>query len=318
MIGAKELTSMKQGAYLINCARGSLVDETSLLSALDSGRLAGAALDVFSREPLPDCALLHHPRVLLTPHLGGSTAEAQRDSALDVAKQVLTVLEGGVPQYPVNAPALSSEELSTVGPYLDLAQRLGKFYAQWSGNHVQSLEVVCCGELAGQRLDLVVSSLLVGLLSDRAEEGINWINAQWAARERGIAFAARLEPGTMPSGWSNWIELKVHTDGCVRTVMGAVLRGEPHVVQVNGYWLDFVARGMLLVSEHQEQPGILGRMGTVLGDAGVNIHFVQVGRQERGGSGLLVMGLDDPLAGAALDQVLALPSIRTAKMVRLG
>lgn len=317
MIGPRALAIIKQGAYLVNCARGSLVDETALLSALDSGRLAGAALDVFSREPLPDCALLHHPRVVLTPHLGGSTREAQRDSALDVARQVLTVLEGGVPEYPVNAPALSAEERSTVGPYLDLAQRLGRFYAQWSGNHVQSLEVVCCGELAGQRLDLVASALLVGLLSERAEEGINWINAQWAARERGIAFATRLEPGTLPSGWSNWIELRVQTDGQVRTVMGAVLRGEPHIVQVNGYWLDFAARGMLLVSDHREAPGILGRMGTVLGDAGVNIHFVQVGRQERGGAGLLVMGLDDPLTPAVLDQVLTLPSIRSARMVRL-
>ena len=318
MIGARELARMKQGAYLINCARGSLVDEQALLAALDSGRLAGAALDVFSREPLPDCALLQHPRVLLTPHLGASTVEAQRDSAVDVARQVLTVLEGGVPEYPVNAPALSAEELSALGPFIDLAGRLGQFYAQWSGNHVQSVELICCAELTGQRMDLLVSSLLVGLLSARAEEGINWINAQWAARERGIAFAARLEPDTMPSGWTHWIELKVRTNGEMRTVTGAVLRGEPHIVQVNGYWLDFVARGMLLVSEHREQPGILGRMGTVLGDAGVNIHFVQVGREERGGAGLLVMGLDDPLTAEALQQVLALPSIRTATMVRLG
>jgi D-3-phosphoglycerate dehydrogenase len=317
MIGARELGQMKATAYLINCARGSLVDEGALVDALNGGQLAGAGLDVFSREPLPDCALLHHERVVLTPHLAGSTAEAQRDSAVEVAEQVLYVLRGGVPKYPVNAPALSPEELETVGPYLDLAQRLGKFYAQWSGNHLQSVEVACTGELAGQRLDLVVSSLLVGLLASSAEEGVNWINAQLVAKERGIAFAGRLEPGATLAGWSSWIELRVTSDGQQRSVAGAVLRGEPHIVQVSGYWLDFVARGLLLVSDHREQPGILGRMGTVLGDAGVNIHFVQVGRQERGGAGLLVMGLDDPLTPAVLEQVLALPSIRTARMVRL-
>ncbi len=317
LIGDQALARMKPGAYLINCARGSLVDESALIRALDSGQLAGAGLDVFSREPLPDCALLHHPRVILTPHLAGSTAEAQRDSAVEVARQVLAVLDGEVPEYPVNAPALPAEELAAVGPYLDLAQRLGRFYAQWSGNHITSLEVACTSEMAGQRLDLVVSSLLVGLLADSAEEGINWVNSQWVARERGISFAARLEPEVTSSGWSHWIELRVQADGVKRSVTGAVLRGEPHVIQVNGYWLDFVARGLLLVSDHREQPGILGRMGTLLGNAGLNIHFVQVGRKERGGAGLLVMGLDDPLTPAVLEQVLALPSIRSARMVRL-
>jgi hypothetical protein len=234
-----------------------------------------------------------------------------------VAQQVLDVLRGNVPKYPINAPALPPEELEQVGPYLDLAQRLGKFHAQWSGNHVQSVEVACTGDLAGQRLDLVVSSVLVGLLAGSAEEGINWINAGLIAQERGIAFAGRLEPGTTMAGWSNWIELRVIVNGQPRSVAGAVLRNEPHIVHVNGYWLDFVAQGSLLVSEHIEQAGILGRMGTVLGNAGVNIHFVQVGRQERGGPGLLVLGLDDPLTPDVLNQVLALPSIRSARMVRL-
>lgn len=317
LIGVRELELTKPSAYLINCARGSLVDERALLEALDSGRLAGAGLDVFSQEPLPECALLHHERVVLTPHLAGSTAEAQRDSAVEVAQQVLDVLRGNVPKYPINAPALPPEELEQVGPYLDLAQRLGKFHAQWSGNHVQSVEVACTGDLAGQRLDLVVSSVLVGLLAGSAEEGINWINAGLIAQERGIAFAGRVEPGTTMAGWSNWIELRVIVNGQPRSVAGAVLRNEPHIVHVNGYWLDFVAQGSLLVSEHIEQAGILGRMGTVLGNAGVNIHFVQVGRQERGGPGLLVLGLDDPLTPDVLNQVLALPSIRSARMVRL-
>ena len=321
LLGEQELGLMKPSAYLVNCARGGLVDADALYLALQSGHLAGAALDVFAQEPPFDNPLLHCDRVILTPHLAGSTAEAQRDTAVEVAQGVLDVLAGRMPRYPVNAPALPPEELQQLGPHLDLARRLGSFYAQVAGNHIQSLEVACTGEQVGQRLDLIVSEVLVGLLAGIAEEPVNWINAQWAAHERGIAFAGRQEPESTAGGWANWIELRVRTAGaeCAAPsrVAGAVLRGEPHIVRVDDYWLDFVARGLLLVSEHIEQPGILGRMGTVLGNAGVNIHFVQVGRRERGGPGLLVMGLDDQLAPGAMREVLALPSIRSARMVSL-
>jgi D-3-phosphoglycerate dehydrogenase len=338
LIGERELALVKPSAYLINCARGSLVDADALYQALQSGRLAGAALDVFAREPPFDSPLLHCDRIILTPHLAGSTAEAQRDTAVEVAQQVLDVLAGQMPKYPVNAPALPPEELQQLGPYLDLARRLGAFCAQVLGNHIQTLEVACTGEQVGQRLDLLVSEALVGLLAGAAEEPVNWINAQWVARERGIAFAGRLEPESSAGGWANWIELRVGSpaspgpavglrtastagsDKCdlySHRVAGAVLRGEPHIVRVDDYWLDFVARGLLLVSEHIEQPGILGRMGTVLGNSGVNIHFVQVGRRERGGPGLLVLGLDDQLTPEVLSQVLSLPSIRSARMVKL-
>lgn len=343
IIGARQLAMMKPSAYLINCARGSLVDADELYEALQSGHLAGAALDVFSQEPPPDSPLLHSDRIILTPHLAGSTAEAQRDTAIEVAHGVLDALAGRMPKYPVNAPALPPEELQQLGPCLDLARRLGAFYAQMAGNHIQALEVACTGEQVGRRLDLLVSEVLVGLLAGAAEEPINWINAHWVARERGIAFAGRLEPESSATGWASWIELRVtgvgEAEWSTRTgaarlptgsraedeacpvyshrVAGAVLRGEPHIVRVDDYWLDFVARGLLLVSEHIEQPGILGRMGTVLGNAGVNIHFVQVGRRERGGPGLLVMGLDDQLTPEVLQQVLAVPSIRSARMVSL-
>ncbi len=318
LISRRELNLMKPSAYLINCARGGLVDEKALAEALETGRLAGAALDVFGEEPLkPDHPLLPYDNVVLTPHLAGSTAEAQRDTAIEVAQQVLDVLAGRIPRYPVNAPSLSAEELEQVGPYLDLAQRLGSFYAQLGGNHVSALEVACAGEVARQRVNLVLSAALVGLLSGASEEPVNWINAQVVAHERGIAVAARHEPLRRTAGWANLIELRLTRDARDYILAGTILRSEPHIVQINGYWLDFVAEGLLLVSEHIEQPGILGRMGTVLGDAGVNIHFVQVGRQQRGGPGMLVLGLDDALAPEVLKEVLALPSIRSARMVKL-
>jgi D-3-phosphoglycerate dehydrogenase len=317
LISGRELALMKQSAYLINCARGGLVDEQALLQALQEGRLAGAALDVFAEEPPVDSPLLRCENVVLTPHLAGSTAEAQRDTAVEVAQQVVDVLAGHIPRYPVNAPSLSADELEQLGPYLDLAQRLGSFYAQLAGDHLRAVEVACTGDIARQRVDLIISAVLVGLLSGASQEHVNWINAQVVAHERGISFAGRHEAQTSTPGWANLIELRLSTDSQQRVAAGAVLRGEPHIVQIDGYWLDFVARGLLLVSEHTEQPGILGRMGTVLGEAGVNIHFVQVGRRERGGPGILVLGLDDPLTPSVLDRVLALPSIRFARMVRL-
>ncbi len=227
------------------------------------------------------------------------------------------MLAGRIPRHPVNAPALSTDELEQVGPYLDLAERMGSFYAQVGGDHLDSVEVACAGEVARQRIDVVLSSALVGLLRSASEEPVNWINAQLIARERGIAVAARHEPLHTTSGWSNLVELRFGSNSRQHVVAGTVLRREPHIVQLDGYWLDFLAKGLLLVSEHREQPGILGRMGTVLGDAGINIHFVQVGRQQRGGPGLLVLGLDDPLGPEAQEIVLALPSIRSAKMVSL-
>jgi D-3-phosphoglycerate dehydrogenase len=317
LINRQALAMIKPSAYLINCARGSMVDEQALFEALQEGRLAGAALDVFGQEPPTDSPLLHCDRVVLTPHVAGSTAEAQRDTAVEIAQQVLEVLRGHIPRYPVNAPSLSADELEQVGPFLDLAQRLGSFYAQLAGDHLRAVEVACSGDIARQRVDLILSAVLVGLLAGTTEEAVNWINAQVVAHERGIAFAGRHEPLTSTAGWANLIELRLSTDSQQRVVAGAVLRGEPHIVQIDGYWLDFVARGLLLVSEHIEQPGILGRMGTVLGEAGVNIHFVQVGRRDRGGPGRMVLGLDDPLTPAVLEQVLALPSIRFARMVRL-
>jgi hypothetical protein len=254
---------------------------------------------------------------VLTPHLAGSTAEAQRDAAVEVARQVLEVIAGRIPRYPVNAPSIPADERSELAPYLDLAQRLGSFYAQLGGDHLQAVEVACAGETARRRVDLVLSSAIVGVLASASEEPVNWINAQVVARERGISSAARQEPLHSTAGWSNLIELRLTTDEKQHILAGTVLRREPHIVQIDGLWLDFLARGLLLVSEHIEMPGILGRMGTVLGNANVNIHFVQVGRRERGGPGILVLGLDDPLTADVLDQVLALPSIRSAKMVML-
>ena len=315
MVGARELAMMKPSAMLINCARGGIVDEEALFVALESGRLAGAALDVFEREPSVDNPLFRCERVVVTPHLGAATVEAQRAAAVDIAGEVIDVLHGRVPRYPVNAPALSAEEMTRLGPFMDLAQRLGSFYAQVAGASLTGLEVEYGGEVAALDTDLIKASLLVGLLSRGAEDSVNLITGPIVAQERGVTVAERRTP--VMENFTSVITLRAHTTEGEKTLIGTVMRGRPHLVAINGYWLDFPLDGRLLVSEHMEQTGIIGRMGAMLGDAGVNISFVQVGRRARGGRGVMVVGVDDMVSPQLLERIMALPSVRWARIVEM-
>ncbi len=316
LIGAEALALVKPTARLINCARGEIVDEAALLAALESGRLAGAALDVFEQEPLgPDSPLRRCDKAILTPHLAAATEEAQLAVSLDVARQVWEVLEGLPPRAPVNAPFLDPEALAELRPYLELAERMGSFYAQMAGNNLVRLDLTYGGDVADKNVELLRAALLIGLLCSVSEEPLNLINAAMVAESRGLALTEHRVPEA--DNFAGLITLRVLTTQGERVLAGTVMRQEPHIVRIDDYWLDFVAEGLLLVSEHVEQPGIIGRMGTILGEAGINIHFVQVGRRQRGGQGAMVLGIDDALSEQALGQVLQLPSIRSAHLVSL-
>jgi D-3-phosphoglycerate dehydrogenase len=315
MIGQQELAQIKSSARLINTARGGLVDEGALLEALNAGRLAGAAIDVFEQEPPEDNPLLTHPRVVITPHIAASTAEAQQGAALEVARQVVDVLAGRAPRYPVNAPALSPEELAEIEPYRDLALRLGRFYAQVMGNRLQGITLDYAGQADKHNTDLLTAAAIQGLLDAVSDEPVNWINARAVAQERGLTVAERRGGNAAP--FTGLVTLCAETASGQRSVAGTVMRGEPHVVAINGYWLDFLAEGFLLVSEHTEGPGILGRVGTLLGQAGINISFVQLGRRGRGRRGVMVLGLDDSADADVLASLMTLPSIHSARLVHL-
>ena len=313
MIGARELQMMKPTARLVNCARGELVDEQALLQALDAGEIAGAALDVFASEPPQASPLLDHPHVIVTPHLGASTQEAQRNVALETAEQVVAVLSGKLPRYPVNVPALSTEELLELRPYLELGGRLGAFYAMVAADNLCSLEVAYSGDVSEKDTTLITASILTAMLSPAAEGPVNRINAMLVARERGWVISER--KSVAPENFTNMVTMSVETSAGRRLVAGTVMRDEPHIVRVDDYWLDFVPRGHLLVSEHVEGPGIVGRVGMAVGDAGISISFIQLGRQARGGTGLMVLGLDDPVTPELLKAMCDLPSITYARAV---
>ena len=315
LIGAPELGVMKPTALLINCARGGIVDESALLVALEAGAIAGAALDVFEREPPLDNPLLACDRVIVTPHLGSATAEAQRSAAVDVARQVVDVLLGQTPRYPVNAPALSPEESVQIGPFMDLGQRMGRFYAQITVGNLTGLEIEYRGEVAQLNTELIQASVLAGLLSNAAEAPVNFINARVVARERGLTVSERRTPVT--ENLTSLLALRAFTTEGERSLTGTVMRARSRLVAIDGFWLDFVLEGLLLVTEHVEQPGIIGRMGTVLGQGGVNISFVQVGRRGRGGQGVMVIGVDDMISPELMKCVMALPSVRWARIVKV-
>lgn len=319
LIGAEQLRRMKPTARLINCARGGVVDEVALVEALDQGVIAGAALDVFSKEPLPpDHPLLQHEKVVATPHLAGSTFEAQVGVALDVAEQIVAVLQGQSARYAVNAPVILPEAMSVLAPYMELSGKLGSLATQLSEGQLRSIEVTYAGELA--ELDtaplraMVVKGLLQPVLAE--EINLNLVNAPAIAKSRGLNVVER-KTGQV-NNYSNLITIQVDTDRSSHIVAGTVLFGEPHLVRVDKYWVDLVlASGSMLFSYHRDRPGMIGHVGTVLGNANVNIAFMAVGRLAPKGEALMVIGVDDSVDPDLVEKLLRVPDIYAIRTVRI-
>jgi len=316
LIGERELALMKPTARLINCARGGLIDEEALLRALDEGRLAGAALDVFAQEPPPpDHPLLKHPKVVLTPHLGGSTQEAQASVAEEIAQQILAVLEGRLPHHAVNAPLVPPETLEALVPYFDLAERLSRFYRQLFPGLIQEVRIVYGGELAEIDTTPLKAAVVKGLLEAVIEQRVNVVNAHLIARERGLALVEEKRPDAEP--FANLLTLEITADGTKHSIAGTVIRNEPHVVRVDEYWIDFVPEGYLLVCYNEDRPGMIGRVGTILGEADVNIAFMQVGRVVPRGRAMMVLGLDDPIPDPTLAEIVSVPGLYDVTFVQM-
>jgi D-3-phosphoglycerate dehydrogenase len=315
MISSNEIALMKPSAYLINCARGDLLDQEALLEAVCAGRLAGAALDVFPEEPRIDPALCENAQLLLTPHLGASTEEAQSSASLEVAQQVIDVLAGRPPSHPVNVTAISYDALEQIRPYLDLATRMGRFYAQFSEESLIQLEITYAGDLVELNTELITAGLLRGLFARSGTSPVNLVNARLIAEERGLVI--REVRTSQAEDFAGLLTLSATTAIGQHLLKGTIIRAEPHIVQVEQYAVDFVPSGYLLVDEHLDQPGIVGRIGTILGDEQVNISFVQLGRATEGGTAIMVLGVDEPLSHAVLASVQSLSSIRSAHLIGL-
>ncbi len=309
-MNAARFARMKPGSYLINTSRGGVIDEEALLRALDEGRLAGAALDVFSVEPLPeDHPLRRHPKVILTPHIGGSTVEAQARVARDAAEQVIAVLQGRPAPYAINAPIVPPQTLAFLTPWIDLAERLGRFMRQMGGRQLTRVELTLHGDLVNYDISYLRAAVLKGLLEGVVDERVNLVNALQVARRRGIEFVERRrERGQR---FDTMLTLRgIHArqgEEDVWMVRGAIVYGEPMIVAINDLWVEFPAKGHLLLTRHHDQPGIIGKIGTLLGSRDINIAFMHVGRRAPRGEAIMVLGVDDPIPDDVLEEMRTAP-----------
>ncbi|HEX78463.1 MAG TPA: phosphoglycerate dehydrogenase [Dehalococcoidia bacterium] len=316
LIGAKELAMLKPSARLINCARGGLVDENALFEAVEAGRLAGAAVDVFSQEPATDNILFRSDKILVTPHLAASTAEAQTTVALDIADQIIAVLEGRPARYAVNAPLVPPETLPLLAPYIKLCLVIGRLLRQLAEGQMRAIQVSYEGEIATSETEVLKAAVLGGLLEEVSEQRVNLVNANLIAQSRGLQLTEHKRFAC--ENYTSLVTVEASTTAGTTTVSGTVLREQPNIVRVNDYWIDlFAPEGYYLFSHHLDRPGLIGAVGTIAGNANINISSMRVGRLRPRGQALMVLGLDEPLNEEQRQQILAIPDVYTAKLVRL-
>ena len=319
VINAKSIATMKDGVRIINCARGGIIDEKALFDAVKSGRVAGAALDVFEEEPPTESPLLDLERVIVTPHLGASTVEAQQNVAISVAKQCIEVLNGGSAKYVVNAPMVPAELTEVLEPYAQLAEKMGRFVIQVAGGRLASVEVVYGGELSAYAgsMKFVTRLALKGLLDPILQQPINIVNAEFIARERGIAVSETVTQES--SGFKNLITIKVKTDKGEETVSGTVFfRGRSRIVAVGGYTMDMIPEGYVIVSRHLDKPGVIGRASTILGKCNINIAGMQVGRINPGEEAIMVLNVDSEVPDPVMEEIRSMPGIFTATFAKVS
>jgi D-3-phosphoglycerate dehydrogenase len=302
LIGAEEIKSLKPGARLINCARGGIYSEAAILEALQSGKIAGVALDVFEKEPCTDSALFHTPGALCTPHLGASTEEAQIQVAVEGVELLVNFLTSGEIRHAVNMAAIDPKTLRVLRGYLDLAFRLGRFVAQWHSGNASSCRFDYRGEITKQDTRLLTAAFCAGLLEGVLDEEVNIVNAEVLLRERGVELIeeSHSEMGTFSS--SLGAELVTNTGSYV---VGGTLFGTnmPRLIRLGEYRLEAYLDGNLLVFSHEDVPGIIGAVGTIFGNHRINIAQMAVGRSSPGGSAVGVLNLDDVPPQHAIDEV---------------
>ena len=316
VIGSRELAMVKPGIRLINAARGGLIDEEALVKALGEGRVAGVALDVFAQEPPGESALVQHPNVIATPHLGASTEEAQLEVAREVVQEVLSILDGRPARFTVNLPFLPSDVQDAVAPYLETATVLGKLVTQLAEGQFLSLKIRYSGELASYHTSTLRAAALAGVLSPVSEERVTLINAGVIAAQRGLRILE--EKDTTPGAFPSIITLEIRTQQGSISLGGTRFQNETHILRANDYSLDVVpASSYLLFVDHQDRPGMIGALGTLTGNHDINIAFMAVGRQAPRGQAMMVVGLDDPVPDPVMAEIRAIPHITSAKLVKL-
>ncbi|MDK2985519.1 MAG: D-3-phosphoglycerate dehydrogenase / 2-oxoglutarate reductase [Clostridia bacterium] len=314
LLGEEEFALMKEGVRIINCARGGIVDEEALFNAMQESKVAGAAIDVFEEEPPVGNKLLELDNVIVTPHLGASTAEAQVNVAVDVAESIIQLLNNGSVKNAVNMSPISMEEWNYLRPFMNLAEKLGKFYAQFKNGRIYKVEMNYQGEITEHQTSLIMSSALKGILNTILQEPVNIINASQVARERGIkvseSYSREIED------YSNLITLRVYSDKNTGEVRGTIFsKKNARIVNIDDFNIDLIPDGYILLAYHKDQPGIIGKVSSLLGKNDVNIAAMQVGRKNIGGEALMALTVDEFVPETVLKEITEIQGIKDIKFV---
>jgi D-3-phosphoglycerate dehydrogenase len=317
IIGAKELALCKPTARIINCARGGLIDEKALVKAIEEKKLAGAAIDVFEKEPCTQSILFDVDSVIVTPHLGASTTEAQVLAARDVAEQIVDIFRGQPARSAINVPYIPSETLMVLAPYIKLAGILCKLVYKLAEGQAKSIHIKYEGDIANYDTNHLKAAVVGGLLEGISEERVNIVNVNVIAAKRGLSVIEEKE--TTCINYASLLTVSIMTTTGSWTVAGTIINNDSHIVRVNDFWLDIVPTpgSYFLFSDHKDRPGLIGAVGKITGDADINISFMHLGRLKPRGQALLVLTLDEPLPEEQQKQILAIPDVYSVKLVGL-
>lgn len=318
MISEREFEIMKEGVYIVNCARGGIVNEEALIKNLESGKVRGVALDVYSKEPPPPefiDRLRKFENVSLSPHIGANTYESQENVAVIVAQQVIKALKGHTVEYVVNAPFPDLSVLTLIKPHLDLAEKMGRFMVQWAEEGIREVHIEVRGDIS-EHFHPISAAVLKGILEEVVDFPVNIINATYVAKDRGIK-VEELSSEDTPD-FKHYIKVVVRSDGSEKVVAGTVLEGQLlRIVQIDRYRVDIEPEGILLVFENKDVPGVIGKIGSILGGANVNIAGFRLGREKKGGIALGILNLDDQVPEHVLEDLRSIPEILFVKQVVL-
>ncbi len=316
LINAQTIKTMKNGVFIINCARGGIINEKELYDALESGKVAGAALDVFEKEPPENNPLVGHERVVCTPHLGASTQEAQENVAIAVAEQIVDYLVYGTIRNAVNFPSIPADQVAVLQPYINLAEKIGSFASQIFEGGTTEVTIEYRGDASELKSSPVTIAALKGLLTPILEETVNFVNAPFIAKERGIEVK---ETKSSDAGdYQSMIVMRVKSPKKEISVSGTLFsKRDPRIVKIDSFTVEIVPEGSMLFMYNNDKPGVIGNIGNLLGKNNINIARMHFGREAAGGRAISVVNIDSPVSQKILDEIKNLPNILGVKVINL-
>ncbi|MBR2557570.1 MAG: phosphoglycerate dehydrogenase [Methanobrevibacter sp.] len=316
LISTEQFEIMKDTAFITNCARGGIIDEEALYDALANDKIGGAALDVYEQEPpAEDSKLFELDNIILTPHIAASTKEAQRDAAIIVADEIIDLFKGGTPQNVLNMPRIDKNTYNEVSPYLELCEKLGSFISQGVNGKIKEIEIIYSGELAEiDNLEILTRAVIQGAVNPFLSSPVNAVNAPLVAKDRGISIVEGRKDNA--KGYESLIKVIAKSADDKFSAEGTSLH-EPRILKVNDYWVDVIPKGHMFIAKYEDIPGSIGKIGTKLGEYGVNIGIMQVGRDEKGGRAIMVLTLDKEIPANVIKEIQALDNVYEANGLEL-